>query len=101
MRWFSYPRIGILNLLFRRKEEYLAKHAQKSSDTSIADTTSAVVMAGKVRNQYQSLALTSVKEIQASQEDSATFRLIARVKDFYPLDIRDFCMKACTGCNKM
>ena len=81
----------------RRKDAYLAK--QKCQRAEVKQAPLAVLVSDKVKNRHQTCPLSSVREIKANADVSVISRLTARVKDFYPMDIRDFCMKACTSCN--
>lgn len=85
--------------IFRRKEAYLAKQAALCEAQNEAKSPAAVV-SDMIKHGHQDLVVSTVKDV-IEAEDATKFRLIARIKDFYPLHINDFCLKGCTKCRRM
>jgi hypothetical protein len=87
-----------------RKEKFLSLHRVPSPDPPAVPQhvkeVHNIVVSDAISHGSKHLPVLSIVQGKASQDNSTKFRLHARVKDFYPLDIRDFSIRVCTNCQK-
>ena len=95
----------IVHFMFdiRRKEEYDIKFAEQPSPELIdtpALENKTLLVSNVVKSRHTNQPLSTVKRILATKKCPNKFRLIARIVDFYPKDIRDFTLQFCKNCNQ-
>ncbi|KAH8117006.1 hypothetical protein DFH11DRAFT_1578632 [Phellopilus nigrolimitatus] len=105
--------------LFKRKGEFKIKQAAAASQVSAVspgeqdisgttqhaakdhETISQVVVSFAVKSRHTDQPKSSIKAIRETNKCPNKYRLLARIVDFYPMDINEFAVRRCRSCKKM
>ncbi|KAI5117475.1 hypothetical protein M0805_007179 [Coniferiporia weirii] len=89
--------------LFKRKGE-LKHRMSKSSEVPLAQTPKDDYepdIGVAVRSRHTDQPKSTIEEIKGATKCPNKYRLVARVVDFFPMDISDFTVRRCRKCKKM
>ena len=59
----------------------------------------AITISKAIRSRHMDQPKSTIREIVSTRKCPNKFRLIARIADFFPMDVTEFAVRRCTSCN--